>query len=195
MTRIWRAWLLGITILLAVSCAAVAQIPASTIIQRLGYAPDSRLLIIHSDDLGMSHSVNMAVFQALQKGWISSASIMVPCPWFPEIAGYAKEHPDKDFGVHLCHTAEWTRFRWGPVAPRKEVRGLIDPEGYLWRGVEQVYANATPEQALAEGRAQIKRALVDGDYVILRESKKRPKGWKPHAERPENIKKAEGKKK
>ena len=33
-----------------------------------------------------------------------------------------------------------------------------------------------------------------GDYVIIRESKKRPKGWKPHAARVEN-KKAEAKKK
>jgi hypothetical protein len=35
----------------------------------------------------------------------------------------------------------------------------------------------------------------NGDYVVIRESKKRPKGWKPHAQRPENIKKAEAKKK
>jgi large subunit ribosomal protein L3 len=35
----------------------------------------------------------------------------------------------------------------------------------------------------------------NGDYVVLRESKKRPKGWLPHSQRPENIKKSEGKKK
>ena len=35
----------------------------------------------------------------------------------------------------------------------------------------------------------------NGDYVVIRESKKRPKGWRPHAERPENVKKAEAKKK
>jgi large subunit ribosomal protein L3 len=34
----------------------------------------------------------------------------------------------------------------------------------------------------------------NGDYVVIRESKKRPKGWRPHAERAE-TKKAEGKKK
>ena len=31
---------------------------------------------------------------------------------------------------------------------------------------------------------------ANGDYVVIRESKKRPKGWRPHAERPENVKKA-----
>jgi large subunit ribosomal protein L3 len=35
----------------------------------------------------------------------------------------------------------------------------------------------------------------NGDYVVIRESKKRPKGWRPHAERPENIQKSAGKKK
>lgn len=40
--------------------------------------------------------------------------------------------------------------------------GLIDPDGYLWQSVEQVYAHATPEQALIEGRAQIQRALAAG---------------------------------
>jgi predicted glycoside hydrolase/deacetylase ChbG (UPF0249 family) len=87
---------------------------------------------------------------------------MVPCPWFPEIASYAKDHPEKDFGIHLCHTSEWTKYRWGPVAPRDQVPGLVDPHGYLWPEIPEVYAHATPEQALVEGRAQIKRALAAG---------------------------------
>src|SRR6266566_1967045 len=101
MNRNLRALLLLAGILLAVSCAAVAQIPASTIIQRLGYPPDSRLLIIHSDDLGMSHSVDVAAFEALEKGWISSASIMAPCPWFSEAAEFARHNPQLDLGLHL----------------------------------------------------------------------------------------------
>jgi hypothetical protein len=91
-----------------------------------------------------------------------SATIMVPCPWFPEIASYARAHPERDFGVHLCHTAEWEKYRWGPVAATAEVPGLTDPGGYLWRHVEEVYAHATPEEALIEGRAQVRRALAAG---------------------------------
>ena len=86
----------------------------------------------------------------------------MPCPWFPEIAAYAREHPDKAFGVHLCHTSEWTKYRWGPVASRDQVPGLIDPQGYLWRGIEDVYAHADPKEALIEGRAQIQRARAAG---------------------------------
>jgi len=130
--------------------------------ERLGYAPGDRLLIINGDDSGMCHAANQATIESLENGLMRSSTIMVPCPWFLEIAGYAREHPDKDFGVHLCHTSEWGKYRWGPVANPQQVSGLVDPEGYLWHEVEQVYAHATPEQALAEGRAQIKRALAAG---------------------------------
>jgi predicted glycoside hydrolase/deacetylase ChbG (UPF0249 family) len=130
--------------------------------ERLGYKSTDRILIINSDDTGMCHAANRAVIESLEKGLVRSATIMVPCPWFPEIATYARQNPDKAFGVHLCHTSEWKKYRWGPVADRGSVKGLIDDDGYMWRGVEEVYEHATPEEALMEGRAQIKRALAAG---------------------------------
>lgn len=133
-----------------------------TLAERLGYQAADKILIINGDDAGMCHAANLATIESLEKGLMRTATIMVPCPWFPEIAAYAKQNPEKDFGIHLCHTSEWTKYRWGPVAPRDQVPGLIDPDGYLWRGVEDVYRNATPEEALTEGRAQIKKALAAG---------------------------------
>jgi chitin disaccharide deacetylase len=130
--------------------------------ERLGHKSTDKLLIVNGDDAGMCHSANLATIESLEKGLMRSSTIMVPCPWFPEIAAYAKSHPDQDFGVHLCHTSEWSKYRWGPVAASDNVPGLVDPAGYLWRGVEEVYLHATPEQALVEGRAQIKRALAAG---------------------------------
>ena len=130
--------------------------------ERLGYKSTDKLLIVNGDDVGMCHSANLATIEALEKGLMRSATIMVPCPWFPEIAAYAKEHPDKDFGIHLCHTSEWMKYRWGPVAPREQVLGLVDPEGYLWHEIPDVYAHGSPEAALIEARAQIRRALAAG---------------------------------
>lgn len=148
------------TLLLAVSRSPGAEPPS--LAERLGYKATDKILIINGDDVGMCHSANMATIESLEKGAMRSATIMVPCPWFPEIAAYAKDHPEKDFGVHLCHTSEWKKYRWGPVAPREQVPGLVSPDGYLWPGVVEVYAHASPEQALIEGRAQIKRALAAG---------------------------------
>ena len=119
-------------------------------------------MIINGDDTGMCHAANEATFDALERGLLTSATIMVPCPWFNEVANYARRHPDKNFGIHLCHTSEWGLYRWGPVAPRAKVPGLIDPEGCLWRSVEEVYAHSSPAEALEEARAQIKKALAAG---------------------------------
>jgi len=130
--------------------------------QRLGFTPDARLLIVNGDDAGMCHAANLATIECLEQGLMRSSTVMVPCPWFPEIADYAKDHPDKDFGIHLCHTSEWGKYRWAPVANKESVPGLLDPAGYLWRDVPDVYAHATPEQALIEGRTQIQKAIAAG---------------------------------
>jgi predicted glycoside hydrolase/deacetylase ChbG (UPF0249 family) len=145
-------------ILTAMSSLCFSQ----TLAEKLGYKPTDRLLIINCDDIGMCHSSNLAVIEGMETGLITSGSVMTPCPWFSEIADYSRSHPEKDFGVHLTHTSEWKFYRWGSVAPGDMVKGLYDNEGYLWRSIEEVYAHSTPEEALTEGRAQIKKAISAG---------------------------------
>lgn len=161
-TRARQHRLVRIAVLLSLSCTRSYGADVRSLAERLGYKATDKLLIVNGDDAGMCHAANLATIESLEKGRMSCASIMVPCPWFPEIAAYAKTHPEKDFGIHLCHTSEWRKYRWGPVAPREQVPGLVDPDGYLWPDIQAVYAHATPEQALIEGRSQIDRALSAG---------------------------------
>lgn len=138
------------------------QTSEKTLAERLGYRADDRLLMIHADDAGMCHSVNVATIQAMEKGVVTSASIMVPCPWFPEMAAYCREHPEKDFGLHLTLTSEWRHYRWRPVSPIDRVPGLLDAEGYLHRSETDTARHAKPSEVEREIRAQIERARAFG---------------------------------
>ncbi len=147
---------------LAASVGVAAQAERKHLAERLGKGAEKRLLILHADDVGMCHSVNTATTRAMTEGVASSGSIMVPCPWFPEIAAWSREHPTACLGLHLTLTSEWKYYRWRPVAPITEVPTLLDSEGFMPRSVEEVKAKAKPEHVEAEIRAQIRRALEFG---------------------------------
>ena len=136
--------------------------PATPLQVRLGYPADAKLLILNADDLAMSHSEDVASFAALEQGWVSSATVMVPCPWFTEVAAFAKAHPQADLGLHLTVTAEWETYRWGPVAPRNLVSSLVAADGYFYPDPTGVVAHAKPEEVEIELRAQIDRAISMG---------------------------------
>lgn len=135
---------------------------SKNVAERLGYPADSRLLIIHADDLAVAHSEDTASFDALDRGSVTSASIMIPCPWLLEVADYARSHPDADLGLHLTLTSEWQTYRWGPVASKDTVLSLFDPSGYLWPETVPAVQHLKAEEAEREIRAQIERALAVG---------------------------------
>ena len=136
-------------------------VSAQTLADRLGYPPNTKLIIVHADDLGETHAVNAAAIKALERGTINSASMMVACPWFPEIADYAKSHPDADFGLHLTLTSERVYYRWGPVASADKVPSLVDSNGYFHHDWDH-NEHADPKDVEIELRAQIQRALAMG---------------------------------
>jgi predicted glycoside hydrolase/deacetylase ChbG (UPF0249 family) len=139
--------------------------PSKSIAERLGYPANARLLVIHADDFGMSHSVNRAIEEALEKRWVTSASILVPCPWFPEVARWAKAHPDADLGIHLALTSEWTTLRWGPVSAQPTGSSLLDPDGYLPLTSEYVATHAKIPDVETETHAQVDKAKAAGIHL------------------------------
>jgi predicted glycoside hydrolase/deacetylase ChbG (UPF0249 family) len=133
-----------------------------TIAERLGHPANSKLLILHADDLGVAHSENAASLDALDKGVINSASIMIPTPWVTEVAEYAKKNPNADLGLHLTLTSEWATYRWGSTAPRDQVPSLHDEDGTLPRSTQTVATRAKLDEVEKELRAQIDRAYAIG---------------------------------
>ena len=153
-----RANKLAVAITIVFCTASFANAQGKTLAERLGYPAEAKLLIVHADDLAVAHSVDTASFDALDKNAVTSASVMVPCPWLTEVAAYAKAHPDADLGLHLTLTSEWKLDRWGPVDSKDKVASLLDPAGYLWPETRDAARYLKPEEAEREIRAQIERA-------------------------------------
>ena len=151
-----------VLVLLGGICGALMNAAsAQSLVERLGYPAGTKVIIIHADDLGETHAVNAAATQALERGAVNSASMMVPCPWFPEMADFAKSHPDADLGLHLTLTSERVYYRWGPVAPGDQVSTLVDENGYLRHDWDD-HPRIDPKQVEIELHAQVERALRMG---------------------------------
>lgn len=141
---------------------AGAVVEVQPLAARLGYPADAKLLIVHADDVGVAHSVNAATFKAFESGLVTSASIMVPCAWLPEVAAYARTHADADLGLHLTLTSEWTTYRWGGVLSRERAPTLYASDGYLYPTESEAASHADVREAESEVRAQIERARAFG---------------------------------
>jgi chitin disaccharide deacetylase len=142
--------------------ASALSAQTRSIAERLGHPRDAKLLILHADDLGVAHSENAASFDALLKGGINSASIMMPTPWVTEVAEWSKANPTADLGLHLVMTAEWATYRWGGLAPSDKTPSLHDADGTMPRQTETVATRAKQDEVERELRAQIDRAYAIG---------------------------------
>ena len=128
----------------------------------LGYPADARILIPHIDDLGVCHGANRAFAELAEQGFVTTGSVMVPCPWFPEIVDLANEEPELDVGVHLTLTSESRACRWRPISTASSDSGLLDPDGYFWPDVASLRRHADRAAVEKEMRAQIEAALAAG---------------------------------
>lgn len=149
-------------LILLISFTIQAQNTEPTYAEKLGYPQGKKVLIIHVDDVGMSYESNQGAIRAIKEGVANSLSVMMPCGWVPGFVHYLKENPEIDAGLHLTLTSEWKDYRWGPLAGKNQVKGLVDSEGAMWRGVADVVKNASPDEVEKEIRAQLDRARTMG---------------------------------
>ena len=89
-------------------------------------------LLIRTDDIGMSRTVNLAMREFMRTGLRFSASVMVPCPWFQDAAEALRDNPNVSVGIHLTLNSEWSHYRWGPVLGASAVPSLVDENGYFF---------------------------------------------------------------
>lgn len=122
----------------------------------------TRRVVVHVDDLGMTHGANAAFAELSALGTVTSGSVMVPCPWFPDLAAMAAAEATLDVGVHLTLTSEAAGYRWRPLTRPSASAGLTDDLGFFHSDVPTVRARAHPDAAEAEMRAQIDMAKAAG---------------------------------
>lgn len=147
--------MLGVCLYLLSQCILFSQ---HSYASKLGYKSTDKVIILHVDDVGMSYESNHGAIDALEKGVARSWSIMMPCPWVPEIFHYLKKHPLTDAGLHLTLTSEWKEYRWEPLAGANIVPGLIDHEGAMHSNVADVVKHASAEEVYLEIKAQLDRS-------------------------------------
>ncbi len=131
------------------------------ILKKLGFNATDRVVVINADDIGMCQATLTAFSDLIYSGLVSSGSVMVPCPWFPEAAGFCRQRPFVDIGVHLTLTSEWDGYRWRPLSTRDPASGLLDAEGYFYRN-QSMWERPDPQVIRAEMLAQVNQARKAG---------------------------------
>jgi predicted glycoside hydrolase/deacetylase ChbG (UPF0249 family) len=125
-------------------------------------APDRSGLIVNVDDLGMCHGANAAFLDLSARGRCDSGSVMVPCPWFSEIAEAGRQIPELKLGVHFTLTAEKKYYRWRPLISASARSGLVDGDGYFHPKPVELRRRADPGAVEDEMRAQVEAFLGKG---------------------------------
>ena len=136
--------------------ADLATVSEPTLAQRLGFGANAKLVVVNADDLGSCHSANVGVFECLATGTVTSASLMVPCPWAREASS---RYRGEDVGVHLTLNAEYELYRWGPIT---HAPSLLGGDGGFPRTLEDLWDHADLDEVRRECRAQIERAILWG---------------------------------
>jgi len=87
-------------------------------------------IIVNADDLGLSDTVNEAIFELMAESRISSATMMANAPATRRAAARIKRFERCSFGIHLNLT------QFAPIADGPGRRLLVDGSGEMSRAIE-----------------------------------------------------------
>ena len=153
MTRLDR--ICGFVLLLG----AITVSPPALTAQR----SDAPEVLLRLDDIGMNHSVNLAVEKVAATGMPFSVSLLFACPWYQEAVEILKKYPNVTVGVHLALNSEWRNYRWGPVLGKGGASSLVDSDGYFLPSRDAFLASKYDlGEVERELSAQVERALRSG---------------------------------
>lgn len=120
-------------------------------------------VLFRLDDIGMNHSVNLALEQVAKTGMPFSATVLFVCPWYQEAVEILRKNPQIAVGVHLALNSEWRDYRWGPVLGMGGVPSLVDSVGYFLPSTRAFLASKYDlAQVERELSAQVERAMKSG---------------------------------
>jgi len=124
---------------------------------------DAPEVLFRLDDIGMNHSVNLALEQVAKTGLPFSATVLFACPWYQEAVEILKKYPHVAVGVHLALNSEWRDYRWGPVLGMGGVPSLVDSVGYFLPSTRAFLASKYDlSEVERELSAQVERAMRSG---------------------------------
>jgi predicted glycoside hydrolase/deacetylase ChbG (UPF0249 family) len=113
-------------------------------------ARTEKRLIVNADDLGRTPGINAGIFEACERGLVTSATLMVGFSAAEEAAFEWSRTPGIGIGLHAALTGG------RPLLPPAEVPSLVDEEGRLPATPEGL-DGAHPDEVMAEVKAQFDR--------------------------------------
>ncbi len=110
--------------------------------------PPAPWLVVNADDLGRTAGINDGIFEAHERGIVSSATLMVGFAAAAEAARALTEHPRLGVGLHVTLTGA------APTLPAGRVPSLVGEDGRFPAKPEGIGA-PSPAELLAEIRNQL----------------------------------------
>lgn len=124
--------------------------------ERLGFPKGTKGLIITCDCLGLCHSCNLGVYDALRNGIATSARLCVPAPWSRDAV---TRYRGEDVGIELTLNSSNPILHFGPLT---QAPSLLDGQGGFPVTLDDLWDHADLGEARRECKAQIERAIYWG---------------------------------